>query len=689
MVKIVFIVVNSQEFGCDKEFIMNKSPAIKEYFEKNPKSDCFVCNIDSFQGNESIFKDFLNGKEIEITYDMIPFITSFSKVFKIQCFNDQIQFLENSYQNFLNDTDSHFLELENYSNHVINESYESILNELTFKNFHFFARTFLSLCVVRPSKTNEYINFLKKAETEKNILVYQEFEKLLEMKHFLFRFRDNFLSNFHSMLFLNHFESSIQNSKIKTVFNKNQNDIENDTSLKFASCLFSILENEDVDSLQIYISKPEFDINSRFYDVSLIEYSAFLSSIKCFKFLLNNHIQIDRNKIGAFAIAGANSEIIHICEQKGATFDNTLKIAVAFHHHELFNWLIETKNQFKITEEVVQNCFLYSNFTILKQLINEQRIPLNDILLLSAESSQLSLFELITNLPGIDIDHKNSKGQTSLHFGCLNDDSKLVNFILNCKLSSFVDVNSKIIHEDVSPLHITCQNGNIESTKLLLSHPKIDVNSETFYTNRMTPLHFACKFGNYEIVSLLVKNESIRINSLTYNHQTPFYYACKKGHLNIVKLLIECKADTNTINTKDSTTPILIACIHEHFDIVKFIISSKNVNDETKLGENLLLLASKSGNVEMIKFLLSNYKVDIHSRNKKGLNALHYACKGKDCPEIIAFLISVGCDYKEETRNCKIPLHYACKHGNYEQVCCLIKYDPALISKKDGKIIII
>ena len=166
----------------------------------------------------------------------------------------------------------------------------------------------------------------------------------------------------------------------------------------------------------------------------------------------------------------------------------------------------------------------------------------------------------------------------------------------------------------------------------------------------MTPLHFACKYGNYEIVELLLKNKSIQINSLTYNHTTPFYYACKNGFINIVKLLIQHKVDTSVVNIKNSVTPILIAGIHNHFDIVRLFISPKNANDSTKIGENLLLLSSKSGDVEMTKLLLS-YKANIFSKNQKGLNALHYSCKGNDSIEMVSFLINKGCNYKDETRN--------------------------------------
>ena len=51
--------------------------------------------------------------------------------------------------------------------------------------------------------------------------------------------------------------------------------------------------------------------------------SAFLGSIKCFKYLMMNGDEINEDTC-RFAVAGGNNEIIHLCEQKGLQFDNCL-----------------------------------------------------------------------------------------------------------------------------------------------------------------------------------------------------------------------------------------------------------------------------------------------------------------------------------------------------------------------------
>ena len=219
MEKPVFIIVNSQEYICDKKYIMEISPTIREYFENNPKEENFICNIDSFQGNECFFKDFLNGKHVNITYDIIPFIISLSKVFKLNCFDEQLKCLNNSFQNIIKNVDANFLLFENNCSIVLNESFESISQIINQENYQFLARTFLSLFIQKSSKIGYYKSFLNEQEKEKNIPIYQEFEKLLGMKHFLYRVRNRFLSNFHSPLFLKHFDSEIKFEIIKRKHN--------------------------------------------------------------------------------------------------------------------------------------------------------------------------------------------------------------------------------------------------------------------------------------------------------------------------------------------------------------------------------------------------------------------------------------------------------------------------------------
>ena len=54
----------------------------------------------------------------------------------------------------------------------------------------------------------------------------------------------------------------------------------------------------------------------------------------------------------------------------------------------------------------------------------------------------------------------------------------------------------------------------------------------------MTPLHISCQLGLYDITKLLLRFKS-DVNALDSNKKTPLYYALFNGHIEIVKVIIK------------------------------------------------------------------------------------------------------------------------------------------------------
>ena len=72
--------------------------------------------------------------------------------------------------------------------------------------------------------------------------------------------------------------------------------------------------------------------------VTQLDAAALFGSIKCFKYLMMNQDNITDDTC-VFAVAGGNSEIIHICEQKGLKFEKCLRCASTYHRFEIYDWL--------------------------------------------------------------------------------------------------------------------------------------------------------------------------------------------------------------------------------------------------------------------------------------------------------------------------------------------------------------
>lgn len=134
--------------------------------------------------------------------------------------------------------------------------------------------------------------------------------------------------------------------------------------------LTNALRNDDIDSLQLLISKKLIDVTVEkvpFYIfevfvpnglTNFIDYAAAYGSVKCFKYLLLNHCSIDLNTY-KMAVFGGNVEIIKIVDQKANELDlfsdtelnnfikNDSKLidiiipAIIKHRNDIFDWIFE------------------------------------------------------------------------------------------------------------------------------------------------------------------------------------------------------------------------------------------------------------------------------------------------------------------------------------------------------------
>ena len=181
---------------------------------------------------------------------------------------------------------------------------------------------------------------------------------------------------------------------------------------KFSDTLLNLIVNDDVNQFGVFVSTNHIDINSNLQKpndisitkfgnwitysdsacindviywpfgqikkISIIEFSAFLGSLKVFKYLVLNHADIEPNLID-FAIAGGNLEIVHTCQQLECKLSrSSFEIAVRYYQTEIFAWLVDNNPdliQFDLNR-IFEYIFSYSNpqaFLILYQNLYENQ----------------------------------------------------------------------------------------------------------------------------------------------------------------------------------------------------------------------------------------------------------------------------------------------------------------------------
>ena len=84
------------------------------------------------------------------------------------------------------------------------------------------------------------------------------------------------------------------------------------------------------------------------------------------------------------------------------------------------------------------------------------------------------------------------------------------------------------ICKKISSLYLAVSNSNIDIVRLLLNHPKIDINMKSVLYNDTkqlrTSLHKAVENKQIDIIKLLLQHKNININSLDENKKKPIDY---------------------------------------------------------------------------------------------------------------------------------------------------------------------
>ncbi|XP_055848105.1 ankyrin-3-like isoform X2 [Episyrphus balteatus] len=199
-----------------------------------------------------------------------------------------------------------------------------------------------------------------------------------------------------------------------------------------------------------------------------------------------------------------------------------------------------------------------------------------------------------------------------------------------------------------TPLHIACENGDLEITQMLLDHDA-DINAPN--ESSFTPLLTAIQNTKENIIDLLLKRGAT-LNSCNKG-LSPLHYAVGKHSSNITEKLLQYGAYVDSLadfhNSKEFT-PLHYACENGDFEIVKVLLKNgANVSFKTTEGLTPLHFACKNGNVETIDILL-NSNADINARANNSLTPLYMAVENSH-REAAKILMEHGAPINDEYGN--------------------------------------
>jgi len=182
-------------------------------------------------------------------------------------------------------------------------------------------------------------------------------------------------------------------------------------------------------------------------------------------------------------------------------------------------------------------------------------------------------------------------------------------------------------HYKKTPLMMAIGLGHNEVSSLLIERSCSLVAADSF---GFTPLHYASLHGRIETVKLLLEQPTVQIDALADNGITPLYLAAHAGHVAIVNLLI-LKGANQSLTTVVRT---------QHTRANRMSAAPRLLMPRTygllQTGLTPMHEAARNGNSKCISLLLT-MAAPIDTQDDLGNTPLFYACKSnsRECASML------------------------------------------------------
>ena len=266
---------------------------------------------------------------------------------------------------------------------------------------------------------------------------------------------------------------------------------------------------------------------------------------------------------------------------------------------------------------------------------------------------------------GADRTIKTVNGDTWIHYAVDGDCSKEV-------LQSIIDQGAHVNitnKRNVTSLMVASNKGNVDAIKVLLSagadRTIKDVDGNTW-------IHYAFLGDCSKEVLQSIIDQGANVNITNKRNVTSLMVASKKGNVDAINVLLSAGAD-RTIKTVNGDTWIHYAvdgdCSKEVLQSI--LDQGAHVNITNKRNVTSLMVASKMGNVDAIKVLLSA-GADRTIKDVDGNTWIHYAFLGDCSKEVLQSIIDQGANVNITNKRNVTSLMVASKKGNVDAINVLL-----------------
>ncbi|XP_067651335.1 ankyrin-1-like [Haliotis asinina] len=410
---------------------------------------------------------------------------------------------------------------------------------------------------------------------------------------------------------------------------------------------------------------------------------------------------------------------------RGGLYKETpVMVAAKNGHFDVYDLLVRKGADISLVDDDKVDCLMLAceggnpaivnHLLTLKQFdVNKRGVHSMTPIMIAAEKGNYDVFKLLIS-GGADLSSLLRYKLNCLMLACKGGNVQILKHLLSMKIfdinrkggwhnetaimmaaeNGHFDIYVHLLSEgaEVSPksgdrgdcLMLACYGGNVSIVKHILSLNTFDINRRSGLSNE-TPLMAAVMEGHFSIYSLLV-SEGANL-TLTDDYKTNMLMlACVGGNVSIVKHLLAMKIfDINSKGGPDNMSAVMFAAENGHSDVFGALVSEgADLTGTQRHNKSCLMVACTSGNVNIVKHLLSTKLFDINKRGGWNTATPVMMAARRGHYDVYHLLVSEGADVSLTDIDSRDILMVACKGGNLSIIKHLLSLKDIDVNRRGG-----
>ncbi|KAH6804714.1 hypothetical protein C2S51_032961 [Perilla frutescens var. frutescens] len=236
----------------------------------------------------------------------------------------------------------------------------------------------------------------------------------------------------------------------------------------------------------------------------------------------------------------------------------------------------------------------------------------------------MELLRLLDHDKQVEEEQKNQIHLKSLQEAAIHGSVQLLSQIQ--KENSQIFRSPEISSMPENPLHAAALLGHLEFARKLLSiNPEL---SKSLNSNGSSALHLAAAKGNATMVKELISADSSMCGVLDGDGRSPLHLAAIKGRTSVLEELLRAEPEAATALTSGGESCLHLCVKYNRLPAMKVVLQFLEREDDRLVdwkdqnGNTVLHLAVAKKQIEIVKYLIDNTRIEKEARNANGLTAL-------------------------------------------------------------------